>query len=662
MLDEVEIAAFIFAVDLVADDRVPGPCEMHADLVHATCAGRNVQPADLSPLPDQAFFHTHLCLACPPSGVNRLLEINRGLSEISSPPNRLADYPLVPFRPAVSDRDVGLRHLPVFDSHVQLPSALAARGDHHQPTRFAVESIDEPQPCAIRQLICEQCVESAEERWLITTIHPLGRMHDEWRGFVDDDPTVAFSDHIEVWLYGDHSLHVSVFALSKAFHKSKSSHHMPAANEHTLADSTSLEGTSLHTGEKVTLTLKPAPTGHGFKFRRVDMPDQPFIDADVDKVQTVERATTLAEGSVKVHTVEHVLSALVGMGVDNAIIEMDANEPPIGDGSARPFVELIKAVGIVEQDAPRKTWEIRETMHLETKSGSIITIVPDEKLRVSVTNVGPEGRVTQYFSSEVTPEIYETEIAPARTFTFYEDVAPLLEKGLIKGGSLENAVVIRGEEVMSKEPMRFSNEFARHKALDIIGDLMLSGKRFTGHIIAVMPGHGPNTQMAAKLKKTYNSLLSMVPPVRIPAGESVLDINDVKKILPHRYPFLMVDRVVDFEGDNKCTGVKNVTINEPFFPGHFPEHPVMPGVLQVEAMAQVASILLLRAPENQGKIGYFMSADNVKWRRPVVPGDILFIEAELLKVRRGIGQAQCRCMVNGEVVSSGLLKFAIIDS
>ena len=438
---------------------------------------------------------------------------------------------------------------------------------------------------------------------------------------------------------------------------------MSAAYEHTLAKPATLEGTSLHTGEKVTLTLQPAPVGHGFKFRRVDLPDQPFIDADVDKVRTVERATTLAEGSVKVHTVEHVISALVGMGVDNAIIEMDANEPPIGDGSAKPFVELIKQAGLEQQDELRKVWEIRETMHLETKTGAIITIVPDTKLRISVTNVGKENRVTQYYASgEITPEMYETEIAPARTFTFYEDIKPLLDKGLIKGGSLENAVVIRGENVMSKEPMRFVNEFARHKALDIIGDLMLSGKRFTGHVIAVMPGHGPNTQMAAKMKKSYSMLRSMVPPVKIPDGESVLDVNDIQKVLPHRYPFLMVDRVVDFEGDNKCTGVKNVTINEPYFQGHFPGHPVMPGVLQVEAMAQVASILLLRKPENQGKIGYFMSVDDVKWRRPVLPGDVLFIEAELLKIRRNIGQAQCRCLVNGEVASSGMLKFALIDN
>ncbi len=432
--------------------------------------------------------------------------------------------------------------------------------------------------------------------------------------------------------------------------------------EQTLATFATLEGTSLHTGAKVSLTIRPAPEGHGFKFRRVDLQDQPFIDADVDKVKTVERATTLAEGSVKVHTVEHVISALTGMGVDNAIIEMDANEPPIGDGSSAPFVELIKKAGIVAQSSPRKTWEVREPMHLETSGGSIITIVPSKTFRVSVTNVGPDGRFTQYFSSEVTPELYEKEIAPARTFVYYEDVKPLLEKGLIKGGSLENAVVVRGDEVMSKEALRYSNEFARHKALDLIGDLMLSGKRILGHVIAVKPGHGPNTEMAAKVKREYTKMRSLVPPINIPKGEAVLDIHDVLKILPHRYPFLLVDRIIDFEGDTKCTGVKNVTINEPFFPGHFPGHPVMPGVLQLEAMAQVSSVLMLRKPENQGKIGYFMSADEVKWRRPVLPGDTLFIEAEVIKIRGSIGQTRARCLVNGEVVSEGVLKFALVAS
>ena len=437
---------------------------------------------------------------------------------------------------------------------------------------------------------------------------------------------------------------------------------MSAAVQHTLAGQATLEGTSLHTGQKVTLTLKPAPEGHGFKFRRIDLPDQPFINACVDKVQTVERATTLAEGSVKVHTVEHVISALTGMGVDNALIEMDANEPPIGDGSSRPFVELIKKVGTLAQNAPRKVWEIREPIHLETGDGTIITIVPCKTFKVSVTNVGPEGRFTQYFSSEVNPTTYENEICAARTFVYYEDVKPLLDKGLIKGGSLESAVVIRGNEIMSKESMRFTNEFARHKALDLIGDLMLSGVKILGHVIAVKPGHGPNTMMAAKLKTEYARMRSMVPaPVSIPDGESVLDINEVMKILPHRYPFLMVDRIVDCLGDSKCIAVKNVTINEPFFAGHFPGHPIMPGVLQLEAMAQVSSVLMLRKPENSGKIGYFMSADSVKWRRPVFPGDTLFIETEIIKMRGSIGQTRARCLVNGEVVSEAELKFALMD-
>ena len=314
---------------------------------------------------------------------------------------------------------------------------------------------------------------------------------------------------------------------------------MSAQKQQTLAASTAVTGTSLHTGAQVTLTMTPAPVNTGIKFRRVDLPDKPFIDAHVSKVQTVERATTLAEGSVKVHTVEHVISALVGMGVDNAIIEMDANEPPIGDGSARPFVDCIKKAGIVEQEANRRVFEIREPIHLETKTGSILTIVPDKGFRVSCTQVGPNGRMTQYFSTEITPETYEKEIAHARTFVYYEDVQPLLEKGLIKGGSLENAVVVKGDSVMSKEAMRYPEEFARHKILDIIGDLMLSGKRIMGHVIAVKPGHGPNTQMAEKLAKTFAQTLAAVPSVTIPTGESVMSNLEVQKLLPHRYPFLL---------------------------------------------------------------------------------------------------------------------------
>jgi UDP-3-O-[3-hydroxymyristoyl] N-acetylglucosamine deacetylase/3-hydroxyacyl-[acyl-carrier-protein] dehydratase len=432
--------------------------------------------------------------------------------------------------------------------------------------------------------------------------------------------------------------------------------------QHTLAKAVSMTGTSLHTGEQVTLTLQPAPENFGFKFRRVDLEDKPFIPALAEKVQKVERATTIAEGGVNVHTVEHVLSALTGMGVDNAIIEMDANEPPIADGSAMPYVELIKSAGLAEQKEARRVFEIREPIYQETRDGTILTIVPDKKFRISCTNIGPDGRFTQYFSTEINPETYEKDIAAARTFVYYEDIAPLMEKGLIKGGTLEAAIVIRGDSLLSKQPLRFTNEFVRHKILDIVGDLTLSGRRITGHVIAVRPGHGPNTELARAIVKQYETMRSMVPmAINIPSGDAVLDINEVMKILPHRYPFLLVDRIIGFEGDTKCRGMKNVTINEPFFQGHFPGHPIMPGVLQLEAMAQVASVVLLRMPGNQGKIGYFMSADNVKWRRPVLPGDTLIIETEILKMKRSIASGVGRCIVNGQVVSEADLMFSVVD-
>ena len=430
--------------------------------------------------------------------------------------------------------------------------------------------------------------------------------------------------------------------------------------QQTLAKGASLKGTSLHTGEQVTLALKPAPVDHGIKFKRTDLADEPTIDAKIDHVKFVERATTLAEGNVKVHTVEHVLSALCGMGVDNALVEMNANEPPIGDGSALPFVELIKKCGLEEQGSVRRTFEIREPLHIETKTGSLLTIVPDDKFRISCTQVGPGGTFTQFHSTEVTPAIYEKEIAKARTFVFYDEVKPLMDKGLIRGGSLENAIVIRGESVLSKEPLRYPDEFVRHKILDIIGDLFLAGCSVLGHVIAVKPGHGPNAELTRALSKRYEHMLSMVPPQVIPRGTGVMETKDIMAVLPHRYPFLMVDRIVSFDGDNKCVGAKSVSINEPFFQGHFPGHPVMPGVLQVEAMAQVASILLRKQSTITTGIGYFMSADDVKFRKPVLPGDMLMIEAELVRVKGNIGKANCRCLVNGEITSEASLMFAFV--
>jgi UDP-3-O-[3-hydroxymyristoyl] N-acetylglucosamine deacetylase / 3-hydroxyacyl-[acyl-carrier-protein] dehydratase len=436
----------------------------------------------------------------------------------------------------------------------------------------------------------------------------------------------------------------------------------PPDFQHTVGKSASLSGTSLHTGEKVSLKLHPAPADHGIKFKRKDLQDEPTIDARIDNLKTVERATTIGEGSVRVHTVEHVLAALSAMGVDNAIVEMDANEPPIGDGSAQLYVDLIKRAGVTVQEEPRKFFDVREPMHVESKTGALIVLLPDEKFRISCTQAGPHNRFAQYLSMDVTPTAFEREIAPARTFVFYEDVQPLMEKNLIKGGSLENAIVVRGDAVLSKEPLRFADEFVRHKMLDIIGDLALVGRRIRGHVVAVKPGHATNADLARAIarEQTQRSALSVTRAV--PRGDGGFDTDEVMQILPHRFPFLMVDRIISFETETKCIGIKTVTINEPFFQGHFPGHPVMPGVMQVEAMAQVASILLFKLSKTTSRIGYFMSADGVKFRKPVLPGDTIFIHAELTKSRgERLAKAKCHCVVNDAVVSEGELMFTFLD-
>ena len=432
--------------------------------------------------------------------------------------------------------------------------------------------------------------------------------------------------------------------------------------QHTVGQTASFSGTSLHTGEKVSLKLHPAPVGHGIKFKRKDLQDEPTVDARIDNLKTVERATTIGEGPVRVHTVEHVLAALSGMDVDNAIVEMDANEPPIGDGSAQPYIDLIKKAGVTVQEEPRKFFDVREPMHVESKTGALLVLLPDEKFRISCTQAGPNNRFAQYLSMEITPAVFEREIAPARTFVFYEDVEPLMEKNLIKGGSLENAIVVRGEAVLSKEPLRFPDEFVRHKILDIIGDLALIGRRIRGHVVAVKPGHAVNADLARALarEQTRRSALSVTRAV--PRGDGGFDTDEVMQILPHRFPFLMVDRIISFESETKCIGMKTVTINEPFFQGHFPGHPVMPGVMQVEAMAQVASVLLFKLAKTTSRIGYFMSADGVKFRKPVFPGDTIFIHAELTKSRgERLAKAKCHCVVNDAVVSEGELMFTFLD-
>src|SRR5712691_6148512 len=431
---------------------------------------------------------------------------------------------------------------------------------------------------------------------------------------------------------------------------------MPSTPEfqQTLGKPASFSGTALHTGEKVTLKLQPAPVDHGIKFKRKDLQDEPTIDARIENLKTVERATTIGEGSVRVHTVEHVLAALSAMGVDNVIVEMDANEPPIGDGSAQPYVELIKKAGVTVQEEPQKFFDVREPIHVESKTGGLLILLADERFRISCTQAGPNNRFTQFLSMEVTPTVFEREIAPARTFVYYEDVRALMDKNLIKGGSIENAVVVRGDAVLSKEPLRFEDEFVRHKILDIIGDLALVGRRIRGHVVAVKPGHAANADLARSITREQTRT--------IPSVDGGLDTDEVMQILPHRFPFLMVDRILSFETETKCVGVKTVTISEPFFQGHLPGHPVMPGVMQVEAMAQVASILLFKLAKTTSRIGYFMSADEVKFRKPVLPGDTIFIHAELTKSRgERLAKAKCHCVVNDAVVSEGELMFTFLD-
>jgi UDP-3-O-[3-hydroxymyristoyl] N-acetylglucosamine deacetylase/3-hydroxyacyl-[acyl-carrier-protein] dehydratase len=442
-------------------------------------------------------------------------------------------------------------------------------------------------------------------------------------------------------------------------------------NQQTLNRPASFSGIGLHSGNRVNMTILPAPANSGVRFRRVDLDGKPEIEARVENVADTNRSTTLAKGNVKVHTVEHVLAALAGYGIDNAVVELDANEPPIGDGSSREFCKIIQAAGIVplaekkEFFTPAEPIEIR---HGET----VMTLFPDEQFKVTCTSADKQGRFTQFYSTEVTPQTWEKELAHARTFCFYEEIEFLFKSGLIKGGSLENAVVIRDDAVLTTEPLRYQEEFVRHKMLDIVGDLSLLGKTIRGHVIAVRPGHAANCELVKKIIEQINrpiraaQTFSPPPaakdaPVPLPSADGAMDVEAVMKMLPHRPQFLLVDRILKIEG-NTIVGVKNVTMNEPHFAGHFPGHPIMPGVLQLEAMAQVAGILLLKRIEVANQIAYFMSAEEVKWRKPVLPGDVLVIEVEMTKIRGKIGKAKGVCKVDGEVVSEAAVTFMLRDA
>lgn len=417
------------------------------------------------------------------------------------------------------------------------------------------------------------------------------------------------------------------------------------------------------------MTILPAPANSGVRFRRVDLDDKPEIEARVENVVETKRSTTLGKGNVKVHTVEHVLAALAGFGIDNAVVELDSNEPPIGDGSSREFCKIIRAAGVTPQPEKRDFFTPSEPIELHLGE-TTMTLFPGESFKITCTSSDKQGRFTQFYSTEVTPESWEKELAHARTFCFFEELEYLFKNGLIKGGSLENAVVIRDDAVLTTEPLRYREEFVRHKMLDIIGDLSLLGRPVRGHVIAVRPGHAGNVELvrriADQIQKPIRAAQSFASPppasrtdtTAVGAGE--MGIEQLLKLLPHRYPFLMVDRVLKIDG-NKIVAVKNVTINEPHFLGHFPGHPIMPGVLQLEAMAQVAGLLLLKQATVANQIAYFMSAEEVKWRKPVLPGDVLIIEVELIKARGKIGKANGVCKVGGEIVSEARVTFMLRD-
>lgn len=441
-----------------------------------------------------------------------------------------------------------------------------------------------------------------------------------------------------------------------------------AINQRTIRKERAIRGKSLHTGEEVSLTLKPALPNSGFLFRRTDLYGKPEIKPTFENITDLVRSTTITNGNAKVHTIEHVLSALVGCGIDNAEIELDASEPPIMDGSSRPFVSLIMEAEPIEQEAERKFIEITEPVSVTSGNRSIIAL-PYDGFRVTCTSADDRGIHVQHLSIDLDAESYVAQIAPARTFTIYEEIEELLKIGKIQGGSLDSAIVIKGDKVLSKEPLRFDDEFVRHKILDIVGDFSLLGKRLKAHVIAVRPGHSLNSELVAKIietsagKKGKTSVGSTPRKSIVLPEETELDVRRVLDVLPHRFPFVLIDRVISIDGDESLIALKNVSVNEPFFPGHFPGHPVMPGVLQLEAMAQAAGILLLRKSSSEGKVAFFMSADKVKFRKPVVPGDQLIIVANLDKIRGNkIATAKVECKVGDQIVSSASLMFSIVDA
>lgn len=458
-------------------------------------------------------------------------------------------------------------------------------------------------------------------------------------------------------------------------------------NQTTLAAPFSLKGKGLHTGLEINAEFKPAPENYGYKIKRIDLPEQPVIDAVAENVVDTTRGTVLGRNGITVSTVEHALAALYAAGIDNCLIELDAAEMPILDGSARIFADEIERVGIQEQNADKDFYIIKEKMSVsDPETGSVITIYPDDDFSVEVMVEYNSSILPNQFAMLDNLADFKQEVASARTFVFVREIEVLMERGLIRGGDLDNAIVIYDQETsqdrinqlcdmmnvprmkltnlgyVNPTPLKWTNEPARHKLVDVIGDMALIGRPLKGRVVAERPGHSINNKFTRMLRKTVKHT-EIQSPVYNPNVAPIIDINGIRRLLPHRYPFLLIDKIIELDRKH-AVAVKNVTVNEPFFPGHFPQEPVMPGVLQVEAMAQAAGVLVLNFLDDPEKYStYFLKIDNVKFRQKVVPGSTLLLHVQLMtEIRRGCAIVKGYAFIGEKIVCEAEFMAQIIKN